>query len=105
MELHLAFRLLLAFAGAIFGIIATLLFRELQTRGDTAMAKFKLKPHEAVVDFELLLSGTVLMLMGFFSYFMGGLLEVQELLTVGRLMSIGFAIVPIATFYRWWRRL
>lgn len=104
MELHTAFRLSLALLGMIFGIIASLLFRELNTETDTAMAKFQLSPEKAVREFELLLSGTALMMMGFFAYMLGGYFEASELLSIGRIIAVTFALIPITTFYRWWRR-
>lgn len=68
------------------------------------MASFKLKPGKAIGDFKILLAGQIFMVTGFFTYFLGGVLEIQALLSVGRLMAILFSIAPIITFYRWWRR-
>lgn len=104
MELHTAFRLVLALSGTVFGLIATSIFREINNETETAMASFQLKPEDSIRDFEILLIGQIFMILGFFSYFLGGFLEIEKLLIIGRFMAIMFSIVPIATFYRWWRR-
>jgi hypothetical protein len=103
-ELHTLFRICLGFAGAVFGLISIAIFREINNRTEEAMVSFQLKPRDAVKDFEILLAGQVFMMLGFFSYLLGGLLTIDELLSIGRLMAVMFAGVPIITFYRWWRR-
>jgi len=103
-DLHTVFRLVLAISGSVFGFLAFNILKEIYESGDQVMASFRLKPDKAIGDFKILLAGEIFMLAGFFTYFLGGFLEVQELLSVGRLMAILFSVSPIVTFYRWWRR-
>lgn len=104
LDIHTFTRLALGLAGTIFGFVAANVFLKIRGESDQAMVSFQLKPEQAERDFKILLAGSILMLAGFFFYFVGGLTVREELLTAGRFASLLFSLFPIAVFIRWWRR-
>lgn len=95
---------ILAFTGLLTGILALLFIIRLERSGGVVLSYFQLHPDESTFDLRVLYYASIIELLAFLIYALGGALGRTDLLTGARLISVIYAICGGVIAYRWWRR-
>lgn len=89
---------------AVIAAISVMIYRSVQQSGETAMARFRLKPEKAAGEFKALLGLHLMETAALAVVAYGGITGTDFYIDFGRAVSalygVGFAMV----FYRWHRR-
>ena len=91
-------------ANAFIAALALLIYRRIKQDGDTAMAKFRLKPQEAIKDFKILLYAHGFETIVLTVVMIAGIVASKDIVDLGRQLSVAYAIPFTIVFYRWYRR-